>query len=77
MKEAKYCCATCGVKQSKAKGKEVKVNVHHKSGIDNWAEVMLLIRAKLLNKDDMEVLCVSCHDDLHKAEREEAKEEAK
>ena len=69
MKEAGYCCAKCGVKQSVAKGKEVKVNVHHKSGIDNWQEVMELIRAKLLNKEDMEVLCVGCHDKEHKHER--------
>jgi 5-methylcytosine-specific restriction endonuclease McrA len=74
LKEAGYCCCECGVKQSKAKGKEVAVHVHHRSGIDNWAEVMQLIRDKLLNKDDMEVRCKACHDAEHKKEKEDDKD---
>jgi predicted HNH restriction endonuclease len=66
LKEAGYCCSECGVKQSTAKGKEVKVEVHHKSGIDNWAEIDEYIRKALLNKDDMTVLCKGCHTNEHK-----------
>ena len=71
MKEAKYCCATCGVKQSKAKGKEVAVHVHHRSGITMWDKMFEVIRAELLNKEDMEVLCKDCHDKEHKKETAE------
>ena len=70
LKAAGYCCEKCGAKQSTAKGKEVKVNVHHRSGIDNWAEVMQLIRDKLLNQADMETLCTECHKDEHKKDTE-------
>lgn len=66
LKKANYCCDKCGVKQSKAKGKEVSVTVHHKRGID-WHEIYEYIRQKLLNQDDMQVLCNDCHDKIHQA----------
>ncbi|MFN3076319.1 MAG: HNH endonuclease [Alphaproteobacteria bacterium] len=57
-----YVCQRCGVKQSKAKGKEVAVEVHHKEGIANWQEVYDVIRKNLLcDPADMETLCKSCH----------------
>jgi len=57
-----YSCVKCGKKQSKAKGKEVKVEVHHKDGITNWAELYKAIREFLLcNPDSMETLCGKCH----------------
>ena len=31
-----YCCAMCGVKQSKAKGREVRLDVHHVLRVTNW-----------------------------------------
>ena len=65
LKEANYTCG-CGAKQSKAKGKEVAVNVHHKTGIDNWNAIIDAVFNQLLNKDDMEVLCKDCHDKEHK-----------
>lgn len=65
LKNAKYCCAECGVKQSKAKGKGVKVNVHHKEGID-WEGVIDLIFERILHSPDrQEVLCIKCHDKEH------------
>lgn len=64
LKEAGYTCK-CGLKQSKAKGREVSVQVHHRSGIDNWDEIIDAVYKKLLNKDDMEVLCKGCHDEEH------------
>ena len=65
LKEAAYTCS-CGAKQSKAKGREVAVNVHHKTGIDNWDTIIDAVYQQLLNQDEMEVLCKSCHDKEHK-----------
>lgn len=65
LKEAEYTCG-CGAKQSKAKDREVSVNVHHKTGIDNWNAIINAVYDQLLNKDDMEVLCKTCHDAEHK-----------
>ncbi len=69
LKREKYCCERCHVKQSKAKGKEQKVEVHHRSGIDIWAEVVDLIAEKILSHPDgLEVLCPECHKEEHKDE---------
>ena len=65
LKEASYTCS-CGLKQSKAKGREVSVQVHHNSGIDNWDVIIDAVYEKLLNKEDMTVLCKACHRDSHK-----------
>ena len=70
LKRAKYCCEECGVKQSKAKGKEVKVEVHHVDGID-WSEICDIIRKKLLpSPDRLKCYCKSCHNEIHKKENE-------
>ena len=61
MKEAGYTCAKCGAKQSRAKGREVYVECHHRSGIDNWAKMYDAVRKYLLNGDDMQVLCKDCN----------------
>lgn len=62
LKAAGYCCAACGIKQSKAKGREVEVQVHHREGICNWEKVINLIFEEILcHPDKMEVLCLSCH----------------
>jgi len=62
LKDAEYCCNKCGIKQSKAKGREVKVEVHHKEGILNWEEIYEAIRKNLLcDPDLLEVLCKECH----------------
>ncbi len=66
MKRAKYCCERCGVKQSKAKGKEQKVEVHHKGGVGNWDRIIAVIREELLcPPEKLEVLCPDCHDTEH------------
>ena len=68
LKAAKYCCARCGIKQSKAKGREVKVEVHHKRGI-LWEEIIDLIAERLLQTpEDYEVLCERCHEAEHEEE---------
>ena len=62
LKNAEYTCECCGVKQSKAKGKEQKIEVHHKEGVLNWDELEKQIRLFLLpDQDKLEVLCPECH----------------
>lgn len=57
-----YTCQKCGKKQSKKIDAVVKVEVHHKDGIDNWDEVISLIQEKLLcSPDELTTLCVDCH----------------
>ena len=68
MKQQKYTCKNCGVKQSTAKGKEVKVCVHHKHGID-WDGIAELIRERILQTpEQLEVLCIECHKLHHSLE---------
>lgn len=62
LKRDLYTCQLCGVKQSKAKGKEVILNVHHKDGID-WDGIFDLIRSRLLqDQSKLITLCKKCHD---------------
>jgi len=57
-----YTCQCCGVKQSRKKGMEVYVEVHHKEGILNWEEIYKVIRKYLLcSKDEMITFCKDCH----------------
>ena len=65
MKNTQYCCNRCGVKQSKAKGQEQKIEVHHKQGIDNWDKVIDAIQEFLLcDPIHLEPLCPDCHDKI-------------
>lgn len=65
LKAADYSCHKCGVKQSKAMGREQKVEVHHTAGVGNWDKVIDLIREELLpDVDKLEVLCPDCHKDI-------------
>lgn len=55
-------CQKCGVRESKAKGREQKIQVHHKDGILNWDEIVFEIRKNLLvSPDKLECLCPECH----------------
>lgn len=68
LKRENYTCERCGKKQSKAKGREVEINVHHKNGVD-WGDLVDLVFTRLLQTaDDLEVLCVDCHDKEHSKE---------
>ena len=61
LKRDNYTCTVCGKKQSRAKGKEVFVEVHHRNGIQ-WSELFDQVRKYLLcNPDDMITHCVDCH----------------
>ena len=62
MKKAHYACENCGVHKSVAKGKEQKLDVHHKRGITIWDKVIDLILENILcDPRDLEVLCPDCH----------------
>lgn len=59
----KYTCQKCGAKQSRAKGREVYVEVHHKDGVLNWEEVFKAVRTYLLcDPELLECLCKDCHE---------------
>lgn len=65
LKESSYTCK-CGKKQSKAKGKEVKVEVHHDDMILNWDELIKAVRKHLLcDSKHLTVLCKDCHKKKH------------
>jgi predicted HNH restriction endonuclease len=61
LKRDGYSCQECGVKQSKKKGFEQKVQVHHIKG-KVWDEVIKLIREEILcDPKFLKTLCPSCH----------------
>lgn len=62
LKRDKYTCQRCGKKQSKAKGKEQAVEVHHTKRIAGWEKVIDLVFAEILvNSEYLETLCPTCH----------------
>jgi len=62
LKNTGYCCAVCGVRQSKAKGHEVSLDVHHLEGVTNWDELFAAIRKHLLvDPSKLVPLCKDCH----------------
>jgi hypothetical protein len=57
-------CQTCGAKGSKAKGREVDIEVHHIDGI-RWDEIIEYIRKYLLvSPDKMQAQCKECHQSI-------------
>jgi 5-methylcytosine-specific restriction endonuclease McrA len=66
IKRDNYTCQCCGRKQSKAKGKEFAVQVHHKELIVNWEAVIDAVYEHILcHPDGLETLCRECHDKEH------------
>jgi predicted HNH restriction endonuclease len=66
LKRDGYRCRCCQVKQSKAKGREAVVEVHHNAGAICWSEIEAAIRMWLLvAPEDLTSLCPKCHDKLH------------
>lgn len=65
LKNTGYTCCICHVKQSTAKGREVKLVVHHMDGID-WEGLIDLIRTRLLQTPArLAPLCECCHKKMH------------
>jgi hypothetical protein len=68
IKRDKYTCS-CGAKQSRAKGREVYVEVHHKENILNWDKLFEAVRKYLLcHPDELETKCKECHKKEHKGD---------
>ena len=66
LKLAGNSCERCKVKASRAKGREVGVQVHHKKGIAQWEKIIDLIFAELLvDPSLLEAVCVDCHKAEH------------
>jgi predicted HNH restriction endonuclease len=64
VKREQYTCQRCGIKQSKAKGKEVAIEVHHIQGV-NWEEMIDKIYEEILiHPEGLEVLCPKCHKEV-------------
>ncbi len=63
LKDAGRSCKMCGIKQSVAEGKEVKLEVHHDPPI-NWSGIVDLIFERLLNTPQYP-LCKDCHESKH------------
>ena len=70
LKDADYRCTECGIKQSMAKGRVVKLEVHHIDGID-WEELIDMVFDSLLNVPQIP-LCISCHKKETEKQRQEA-----
>jgi 5-methylcytosine-specific restriction endonuclease McrA len=61
LKRDKYTCVECGVKQSRAKGKHVYVEVDHLDGIE-WENILAYIyRHLLVSPDRLETVCKEDH----------------
>ena len=70
LKTKDYRCECCGAKQSKAKGREVKVECHHKHGIGNWGTIIDEVFKTILNLNDLQILCADCHKKKHLEKKE-------
>ena len=64
IKRESGCCQKCGMKQSRAKGHEVKIEVHHLDGVEWDLLVEEVYRRLLCSPDRLEVLCEGCHKEI-------------
>jgi predicted HNH restriction endonuclease len=65
LKRSGNTCECCGVKASAAKGREVKLEVHHLNGID-WENLIdRFYKTLLCDPKHLMPLCKECHDRLH------------
>ena len=63
LKRDKYTCQLCFRKQTMKKGQELKVEVHHKEGINVWDDIIDMIYEQVLcDPDKLQTLCKACHD---------------
>lgn len=68
LKLAGNCCHKCGVKASKAQGREVKVEVHHLDGVVWDMMLKMVYDTLLIGPDRLRCLCEKCHDEEHNNE---------
>lgn len=64
LKRDGYTCVECGRKQSRAKGKEFNVEVHHLNGIEWEKMIDYVFRHLLCDPSLLETRCPDCHDKL-------------
>lgn len=65
LKDADRKCTKCGVKESRAKGKEVILQVHHDPPIGKkWKDIVDDIAEHILEAPQYP-LCKSCHRQIH------------
>ena len=70
LKREGYACEECGAKQSRKKGQEVKVEVHHLEGIVNWDQMIdYIYRHLLVEPGALEVVCEDCHAKITEEEK--------
>lgn len=66
LKREEYCCEECGIKQSKAKGREVAIEVHHIEENMKWDRMInFIFETLLVDPSKLKVLCKDCHKDHH------------
>lgn len=70
LKRDGYTCQCCGRKQSKAKGKEQSIEVHHVNGIDWDGVVDLIIERVLRPPEELKTVCPDCHKAEHEVKHE-------
>lgn len=64
LKNAKYFCLKCGRKQSKAKGKELTLEVHHLDGAHMEYIIDEIYKYLLCHPDRLMPLCPKCHGEV-------------
>jgi 5-methylcytosine-specific restriction endonuclease McrA len=71
IKRDKNTCQICGSKGSVAKGREVKIEIHHLAPGDiNWDRIIRVVRAELLCEPNMLItLCKEDHKKVHVDEK--------
>jgi 5-methylcytosine-specific restriction endonuclease McrA len=61
LKRDQYTCQVCGKKQSRKKGHEQKVEVHHLNGIE-WEKIIdYIFRHVLVDPKHLMTECPDCH----------------
>ncbi len=71
LQREKYHCQHCKGKQSRRKGKEFSLEVHHLDGAHMEYIIDEIYRYLLCNPDRLEVLCEGCHEKQHLEDRQE------
>lgn len=68
VKRESNTCECCGKKGSKAKGREVDIEIHHLTGVQ-WEQMIdYVFRHLLVDPKMLQVLCKDCHTEAHKEE---------
>lgn len=61
LKRTNNCCAECGIKQTRAKGREIILEVHHIDGAHIDEIIDEVFRYLLCHPDRLIPLCDKCH----------------